>query len=80
MGQFSKVLLAIDNANPVLHRALYLGGLTQIYCTSHSSPSFESICGMYIYIFTRWSDMNQYDILMTVATGQIVMASPNVNN
>ncbi len=43
MGQFSKVLLDIDKALTVPHRALDcrpgLGGLNQVYGPNHATPS-----------------------------------------
>ncbi len=43
MGQFSKVLLAIDKAYTVPQRALEcrpgLGGLNQVYGPNHPTPS-----------------------------------------
>ncbi len=43
MGQFSKVLLAIDNAHTVPQRALEggpdLSGLNQVYGPNHPTPS-----------------------------------------
>ncbi len=56
MGQFSNVLLAIDEAHTVPEMALEcrlgIGGLNQVYGPNHPTPSVKSICGKYINIFT----------------------------
>ncbi len=49
MGQFRKVLLAIDKVHTIPHRALNcgpgLGGLDQVYGPSCPTPSVKGICG-----------------------------------
>ncbi len=70
MGQLSNVLLAIKHTVP--KRALDcgpgLGGLKQVMGPTIPFPLFRvSICGRYINIFTRCTNRNQYDILMTAA-------------
>ncbi len=83
MGQFSNVLLAFDKSHTVPQRALDcgpgLGGLNQVYGPNCHTPSFKSICGKYINIFTRYTNRNHYDILLTAAAdvskGQTDMSS-----
>ncbi len=45
MGKFRKILLAIDKAHTVQHRALdcrpVLGGLNQVYGPNHPTPLFN---------------------------------------
>ncbi len=69
MVQFGNVLLANDNAYTVPQWALDFGpslsGLNKVYGPNRPTPSVQSICGKYINIFTRFTNMNQYDILMT---------------
>ncbi len=64
MGQFGNVLLANDNAYTVPQWALDFGpslsGLNKVYGPNRPTPS-----GKYINIFTRFTNMNHYDILMT---------------
>ncbi len=71
MVQFSKVLLVIDKAHTVPQRAIdcSLRGLNQVYGHNCPTSSVKIICGKYINIFTRCTNRNQYDILMTAAVG-----------
>ncbi len=70
MGQFSKVLLAIDKVHTAPQKALDCGsglcGLNQVYGPTCPTPPVQSIYGKYINIFTRCTNRNQHDILMTV--------------
>ncbi len=69
MGQFSNVLLDTDNVQTVLQRTLDcrpgLGGLNQVMDSIAPLPLFRQYCSKYINIFTRCTNRNQYDILMT---------------
>ncbi len=68
MGQFSKVLLVIDKVHTVQQKALDrrpgLGGLNQV--NGPNRPTRSVICGKYINIFTRCTNRNLHNILMTV--------------
>ncbi len=75
MGQFSKVLLPIDNANTVLHRALECGlglhGLNQVI--GSTIPLLMWQVYQHLYQTTR----NQHDIMtavVNVSKGQTDMS------
>ncbi len=86
MVHFSKVLLAINKVHTMPQRALDcgpgLGGFNkfnQVYRSNRPTPrSVYSICGKYINIFTRCTNRNQHDTLMTavanVSKGQTRMS------
>ncbi len=71
MGQCSKLLLAFDKVHTVQQSDLDsrpgLCGLNQVYPIS----SVLTICGKYINIFTRCTNRNQHDILLTVVANVI---------
>ncbi len=60
-----------------------VGGLNQVYRPNRPTPSVKSMCGKYINIFTRCTNRNQDDILMTTTLlppDAIPWASPPLMN
>ncbi len=61
--------LAIERVQTAPQKAMdcrsSLNGLNQVYGPNRPTPSAQSICGIYINIFTRRTIRNQFDMLLT---------------